>query len=187
MRLLVWQKPSDSKKQKIGNASLPMVRIAQYTCSQPGYATPRRKARPYTTTAPTWSTAIMAIASHFNCVPVNFHSMIKSTTPSRVRKILSAPPLPRYFQSKTSRAASGPACTSYVIPQSCQTRWTATCQNGLSVAPACAVTATSPRGNALCYLCTRAPAPPMMASTSFLLAMVVSPGVVMASAPCAAP
>ena len=33
------------------------------------------------------------------------------------------------------------------------------------------------------YLCTRAPAPPMMASTSFLLAMVVSPGVVIASAP----
>ena len=37
------------------------------------------------------------------------------------------------------------------------------------------------------YLCTRAPAPPMIASTSFLLAMVVSPGVVIASAPCAAP
>ena len=33
------------------------------------------------------------------------------------------------------------------------------------------------------YLCTRAPAPPMIASTSFLLAMVVSPGVVIASAP----
>ncbi len=37
------------------------------------------------------------------------------------------------------------------------------------------------------YLCTLAPAPPMMASTSFLLAMVVSPGVVMARAPWAAP
>ncbi len=39
----------------------------------------------------------------------------------------------------------------------------------------------------LCYLCTLAPAPPIMASTSFLLAMVVSPGVVIASAPWAAP
>lgn len=37
------------------------------------------------------------------------------------------------------------------------------------------------------YLWTLAPAPPMMASTSFLLAIVVSPGVVIASAPCAAP
>ena len=37
------------------------------------------------------------------------------------------------------------------------------------------------------YLCTLAPAPPIMASTSFLLAIVVSPGVVMASAPWAAP
>ncbi len=37
------------------------------------------------------------------------------------------------------------------------------------------------------YLCTLAPAPPMIASTSFLLAIVVSPGVVIASAPCAAP
>ena len=34
---------------------------------------------------------------------------------------------------------------------------------------------------------TRAPAPPMMASTSLTLAIEVSPGVVMASAPCAAP
>lgn len=33
------------------------------------------------------------------------------------------------------------------------------------------------------YLCTRAPAPPMSASTSFLDAMVVSPGVVIAKAP----
>lgn len=33
------------------------------------------------------------------------------------------------------------------------------------------------------YLCTLAPAPPMIASTSFLFAMVVSPGVVIASAP----
>lgn len=33
------------------------------------------------------------------------------------------------------------------------------------------------------YLCTRAPAPPMIPSTSFLLAMVVSPGVVIANAP----
>ena len=33
------------------------------------------------------------------------------------------------------------------------------------------------------YLCTLAPAPPMIASTSFLLAMVVSPGVVIANAP----
>ena len=37
------------------------------------------------------------------------------------------------------------------------------------------------------YLCTLAPAPPMIASTSLRLAIVVSPGVVMASAPCAAP
>lgn len=37
------------------------------------------------------------------------------------------------------------------------------------------------------YLCTLAPAPPIMASTSFLLAIVVSPGVVIASAPWAAP
>lgn len=37
------------------------------------------------------------------------------------------------------------------------------------------------------YLCTLAPAPPISASTSFLEAIVVSPGVVMASAPCAAP
>lgn len=37
------------------------------------------------------------------------------------------------------------------------------------------------------YLCTRAPAPPIIASTSFFLAVDVSPGVVMASAPCAAP
>ena len=33
------------------------------------------------------------------------------------------------------------------------------------------------------YLLTRAPAPPMMASTSLTLAMEVSPGVVMARAP----
>lgn len=33
------------------------------------------------------------------------------------------------------------------------------------------------------YLCTLAPAPPMMDSTSFLLAIVVSPGVVIACAP----
>ena len=38
-----------------------------------------------------------------------------------------------------------------------------------------------------CYLLTLAPAPPMMASTSLTLAMEVSPGVVIASAPCAAP
>ena len=37
------------------------------------------------------------------------------------------------------------------------------------------------------YLWTLAPAPPMIASTSLLVAMVVSPGVVIASAPCAAP
>ena len=37
------------------------------------------------------------------------------------------------------------------------------------------------------YLFTRAPAPPMMASTSPTVAMLVSPGVVMASAPWAAP
>lgn len=37
------------------------------------------------------------------------------------------------------------------------------------------------------YLCTLAPAPPMIRSTSFLEAMVVSPGVVIANAPCAAP
>ena len=37
------------------------------------------------------------------------------------------------------------------------------------------------------YRLTRAPAPPMMASTSFTLAMLVSPGVVIASAPWAAP
>ena len=39
----------------------------------------------------------------------------------------------------------------------------------------------------LFYLWTRAPTPPIMASTSFLLAIVVSPGVVIASAPWAAP
>lgn len=39
----------------------------------------------------------------------------------------------------------------------------------------------------LSYLCTLAPAPPMIASTSFRLAIVVSPGVVMARAPWAAP
>ena len=37
------------------------------------------------------------------------------------------------------------------------------------------------------YLSTRAPPPPTSFSTSALVAMVVSPGVVMASAPCAAP
>ncbi len=37
------------------------------------------------------------------------------------------------------------------------------------------------------YLLTRAPAPPMMPSTSSTVAMEVSPGVVIASAPCAAP
>ena len=37
------------------------------------------------------------------------------------------------------------------------------------------------------YRCTRAPAPAISASTSFLEAMDVSPGVVMARAPCAAP
>ena len=44
-----------------------------------------------------------------------------------------------------------------------------------------------PWGLAENYLCTLAPAPPMMASTSLREAMVVSPGVVMASAPWAAP
>ena len=43
------------------------------------------------------------------------------------------------------------------------------------------------RSRTAVYLCTRAPVPPMMASTSFLLAIVVSPGVVIASAPWAAP
>ena len=37
------------------------------------------------------------------------------------------------------------------------------------------------------YLFTRAPAPPMIASTSSLDAIDVSPGVVIARAPCAAP
>ncbi len=43
------------------------------------------------------------------------------------------------------------------------------------------------RGTAVSYRFTRAPAPPMMASTSDTEAMEVSPGVVIASAPWAAP
>ena len=44
-----------------------------------------------------------------------------------------------------------------------------------------------PEGASSPYLLTLAPAPPMMASTSLRDAMEVSPGVVMASAPWAAP
>ena len=42
-------------------------------------------------------------------------------------------------------------------------------------------------GHAVTYLSTLAPPPPMSFSTSLILAMEVSPGVVIARAPCAAP